>query len=148
MRPFVHVDCGALAPNLIESELFGHERGAFTGAASFRRGRFETAADGTIFLDEIGELPLHLQAKLLRVLEDREFERVGGNVTLRLHARVLAATNRPLLESVRSGAFRSDLFFRLNVLSIEVPPLRERRSDVPLLIRAGLRRIAQQHKSC
>ena len=144
-KPFVHVDCGALAPNLIESELFGHERGAFTGAAGLRRGRFETAELGTIFLDEIGELPLHLQAKLLRVLEDRVFERVGGSTTLRLHARVIAATNRKLLDGVRAGTFRRDLYFRLNVLSIEVPSLRERAADVPLLVQAGLQRVCEQH---
>ena len=144
-RPFVHVDCGALAPNLIESELFGHERGAFTGAATQRRGRFETAEVGTIFLDEIGELPLHLQAKLLRVLEDRTFERVGGNAQMRLHARVLAATNRDLRLAVGSGGFRADLFFRLNVLAIDVPSLRERASDVPLIVDAALRRISDLH---
>jgi DNA-binding NtrC family response regulator len=144
-RPFVHVDCGALAPSLIESELFGHERGAFTGAAVLRRGRFESAELGTVFLDEIGELSLQLQAKLLRVLEDREFERVGGSAPLRLHARVLAATNRDLQAGVRDGSFRPDLWFRLNVLSIEVPSLRERASDIPLLVHAGLRRICETH---
>ena len=144
-RPFVHVDCGALAPNLIESELFGHERGAFTGAATQRRGRFETAESGTIFLDEIGELPLHLQAKLLRVLEERNFERVGGSTPMRLHARVLAATNRDLRSSMQEGTFRPDLFFRLNVLGIEVPSLRERASDIPLLVDAALRRICDLH---
>ena len=144
-RPFVHVDCGALAPSLIESELFGHERGAFTGAAMLRRGRFETAELGTVFLDEIGELSLQLQAKLLRVLEDRAFERVGGSAPLRLHARVVAATNRDLQAGVRDGSFRPDLWFRLNVLSIEVPSLRERASDIPLLVQAGLRRICETH---
>ncbi len=142
-RPFVHVDCGALAPNLIESELFGHERGAFTGASTMRRGRFEAAELGTVFLDEIGELTLQLQAKLLRVLEERMFERVGGSVPMRLHARVLAATNRDLRAGVRAGAFRADLFFRLNVLAIDVPSLRDRASDIPLLVSAGLRRICE-----
>jgi DNA-binding NtrC family response regulator len=144
-RPFVHVDCGALAPNLIESELFGHERGAFTGAAAQRRGRFETAEMGTVFLDEIGELQLHLQAKLLRVLEERTFERVGGSSPLRLRARVIAATNRNLRAGVRAGTFRTDLYFRLNVLAIDVPSLRERASDIPLLVDAGLRRICEVH---
>jgi len=144
-RPFVHVDCGALAPNLIESELFGHERGAFTGAATQRRGRFETAEVGTIFLDEIAELPLHLQAKLLRVLEERQFERVGGSAPLRMNARVLAATNRDLRTAVNGGQFRADLYFRLNVLGIDVPSLRERASDVPLLVDAALRRISDAH---
>lgn len=144
-RPFVHVDCGALAPNLIESELFGHERGAFTGASMMRRGRFETAELGTVFLDEIGELSLQLQAKLLRVLEERMFERVGGSVPMRLHARVIAATNRDLRAGVRAGTFRPDLFFRLNVLAIDVPSLRDRASDIPLLVSAGLRRICETH---
>ena len=144
-QPFVHVDCGALAANLIESELFGHERGAFTGASSLRRGRFETAEAGTVFLDEIGELTLQLQAKLLRVLEERSFERVGGSSPLRLHARIIAATNRNLREGVRGGTFRPDLFYRLNVLSIEVPSLRDRPTDVPLLVEAGLRRICEMH---
>lgn len=144
-RPFIHVDCGALAPSLIESELFGHERGAFTGAAALRRGRFESAELGTVFLDEIGELSLQLQAKLLRVLEDRAFERVGGSAPLRLHARVVAATNRDLHAGVRNGSFRPDLWFRLNVLSIEVPSLRERVSDIPLLVQAGLRRVSEMH---
>jgi DNA-binding NtrC family response regulator len=144
-RPFVHVDCGALAPSLIESELFGHERGAFTGAATLRRGRFETAELGTVFLDEIGELSLQLQAKLLRVLEDRSFERVGGSTPLRLHARVLAATNRDLHAGVRAGTFRPDLYYRLNVLAIDVPSLHERVSDVPLLVQSGLRRICEMH---
>ena len=144
-QPFVHVDCGALAPNLIESELFGHERGAFTGAATMRRGRFETAEAGTVFLDEIGELSLHLQAKLLRVLEERAFERVGGSSPMRLRARILAATNRNLRAAVRGGTFRPDLFYRLNVLSIDVPSLRNRSSDVPLLVDAGLRRICEMH---
>jgi DNA-binding NtrC family response regulator len=139
----VHVDCGALAPTLIESELFGHERGAFTGAATLRRGRFETAELGTVFLDEVGELSLQLQAKLLRVLEDRAFERVGGSTPLRLHARVVAATNRNLHACLRAGSFRPDLYYRLNVLAIDVPALHERASDVPLLVESGLRRICE-----
>ena len=133
-RPFVHVDCASLSPHLIESELFGHERGAFTGAVERRVGRFELAADSTLFLDEIGELEGTLQAKLLRVLEDREFERVGGGKTLRMSARVIAATHRDLQEEVGTGWFRADLYFRLCVLPIRVPPLRERLQDLPVLV--------------
>jgi formate hydrogenlyase transcriptional activator len=117
----------------VASELFGHERGAFTGALERRRGRFELAAGGTIFLDEVGELPAPVQVALLRVLQEREFERVGGGETLRTDARVVAATNRNLEDAVREGRFRSDLFFRLNVFPIEVPPLRERADDIPLV---------------
>jgi two-component system response regulator HydG len=136
--PLVHVDCAALSPTLIESELFGHERGAFTGALERRTGRFELAASGTVFLDEIGELDERQQAKLLRVLHDREFERIGGVATLPMTARVVAATSRGLLREVREGRFRADLYFRLNVVPLRLPPLRERRSDVPLLVRALL----------
>jgi PAS domain S-box-containing protein len=132
-QPFVSVNCAAIAPSLIESELFGHERGAFTGAHSQRVGRFEQADAGTLFLDEIGELPLELQAKLLRVLQEHEFERVGGTRTLRSNARVVAATNRELLERVRAGCFREDLYYRLYVVPVRVPPLRERREDIRLL---------------
>lgn len=130
----VHVDCAALSPQIIESELFGHERGAFTGAAARRPGRFELAEGGTLFLDEVAELPPGLQAKLLRVLHDRSFERVGGGVTLPMCARVLAATNRPLDAEVAEGRFRSDLYYRLAVLEFELPPLRERREDLPALM--------------
>jgi DNA-binding NtrC family response regulator len=140
--PFVHVDCAALSPTLIESELFGHERGAFTGAQDRRVGRFELAAEGTIFLDEIGELDERQQAKLLRVLHDRVFERIGGVATLPMTARVIAATSRGLLREVREGRFRADLYFRLNVVQLRLPPLRERRGDVPLLVRALLPRLA------
>jgi len=140
--PLVHVDCAALSPTLIESELFGHERGAFTGALDRRLGRFELAADGTVFLDEIGELDDRQQAKLLRVLHDREYERIGGVATLAMTARVIAATSRGLLREVREGRFRADLYFRLNVVQLRLPPLRERRSDVPLLVRALLPRLA------
>ncbi len=138
---FVHVDCAALSPALIESELFGHERGAFTGATALRRGRFELASAGTIFLDEIGDLDEHLQTKLLRVLEDRRYERVGGSRTQVMQARVIAATSRQLLERVRGGYFRQDLYFRLNVIPLSIPPLRERLDDLPLLVEAGLSRL-------
>jgi DNA-binding NtrC family response regulator len=142
-EPFVHVDCAALSPTLIESELFGHEKNAFTGAAALRRGRFEIAAGGTIFLDEIGDLDGPLQSKLLRVLEDRLFERVGGSQSLPMTARVIAATCHDLADLVRSGRFRPDLYFRLNVITIAVPPLRERLDDVPALVAAGVHRFAE-----
>lgn len=135
----VHVDCAALAPQVIESELFGHERGAFTGAAARRPGRFELAEEGTLFLDEVAELAPELQAKLLRVLHDRCFERVGGGVTLAMRARVVAATNRPLNSEVAQGRFRSDLYYRLAVLEFELPPLRERSEDLSALME-GIRR--------
>jgi formate hydrogenlyase transcriptional activator len=132
-RALVKVNCAALPEGLVASELFGHERGAFTGALERRKGRFELASGGTIFLDEVGELPAPVQVALLRVLQEREFERVGGHETLRTNARVVAATNRDLEEAVREGKFRSDLLFRLNVFPIHVPPLRERAEDIPLL---------------
>jgi DNA-binding NtrC family response regulator len=140
-RPFVHVDCAALSPTLIESELFGHVRGAFTSAEARRRGRFEVAADGTIFLDEIAELDLQGQRKLLRVLEDRCFEPVGSSSPTPMRARVLAATNRDLEALVSAGAFREDLFYRLFVTRIAVPSLRERVQDIPDLTQLGLRRL-------
>ena len=132
--PFVTLNCAALPESIIESELFGHERGAFTGAVSERKGRFELADGGTIFLDEIGELGLSMQAKLLRVLQEREFERVGGVKTLRTDVRVLAATNRNLEEEVRTGSFREDLYYRLNIIPLTVPPLRERKADILPLV--------------
>jgi PAS domain S-box-containing protein len=141
-KVLVKVNCAALPAGLIESELFGHEKGAFTGAVARKMGRFELADGGTIFLDEIGDLPLDLQAKLLRILQDGEFERVGGSHTLKVDVRVIAATNRELEPALREGRFRSDLFYRLNVFPINVPPLRERKDDIPLLARHFLRRYA------
>lgn len=135
-RPLVKVNCATLPANLIESELFGHEKGAFTGALQKRIGRFELAHGGTIFLDEIGELPLELQAKLLRVLQEGEFERLGNPRTLKVDVRVLAATNRNLEQEVRSNRFRQDLYYRLSVYAITLPPLRERKEDLPLLVQA------------
>ena len=133
-RPLVTLNCAALPPSLIESELFGHEKGAFTGAHAQRRGRFEIADHSTLFLDEIGELPLDLQGKLLRTVQDGEFERVGGSVTLKTHVRLIAATNRKLDDEVRAGRFRADLWYRLNVFPITVPPLRQRPEDIPALV--------------
>jgi DNA-binding NtrC family response regulator len=132
--PFVVVDCGAVSYSLIESELFGHERGAFTGAVASRQGAFEMAEGGTVFLDEIGELPIDVQPKLLRVLETKEFRRVGGNRTMKSNVRVLAATKRNLLREVQAGKFREDLYFRLAVVPITVPSLRARRDDIPMLV--------------
>jgi PAS domain S-box-containing protein len=142
-RVFVRVNCAAIAPALIASELFGHERGAFTGATQRREGRFEMAAGGTLFLDEIGELPEETQVALLRVLQEREFERVGGNKTLRSDVRVIAATNRDLEGAIRAGRFRSDLFYRLNVFPIAVPPLRNRREDIPSLVEGFVREFSK-----
>ncbi len=145
-RAFVAVNCAALSETLFESELFGHEKGAFTGAVALKHGRFEVAQGGTIFLDEVGELALSLQAKLLRVLQQREFERVGGTQVLKLDIRVIAATNRDLSEDVREGRFREDLYHRLNVINLHSPPLRDRKEDIPLLARYFLERSAQRCK--
>ncbi|MGC8639534.1 MAG: sigma-54-dependent transcriptional regulator [Isosphaeraceae bacterium] len=143
--PFIRVNCGALPEGLVESELFGHERGAFTGADRQRAGRFERAAGGTIFLDEVAELPQSAQAKLLRVLQQHEFERVGGNEILKTDARVISATHRDLAQEVTAGRFREDLFYRLNVARIVIPPLRERPEDIPPLVQHILRRIERKY---
>ena len=145
-KPFIAVNCAALPETLLESELFGHEKGSFTGAAERRLGRFELADGGTIFLDEVGECPPATQVKLLRVLEDRTFFRVGGIQPIKVDVRVIAATNRSLKDGVALGQFRDDLFYRLNVLAIYLPPLRERRSDIPLLVRRFIAELASQHE--
>jgi transcriptional regulator with GAF, ATPase, and Fis domain len=143
-RPLVKVNCGSIPSGLVESELFGHEKGAFTGATQRRIGRFELANGGTIFLDEVTELPIDTQVKLLRVLQEGEFERVGSSQTLKVDVRVIAATNRDLQEVVRSGMFRADLYYRLNVFPLEVPPLRERKDDIPLLVNFFLGRFGKK----
>jgi DNA-binding NtrC family response regulator len=142
---FVKLHCAELSENLIESELFGHERGAFTGAEQQRKGRFELADGGTLFIDEISEVPLNVQTKLLRVLQDRQFERVGGSETVRVDVRVLAATNRPLDVLVSRGEFREDLYYRLRVVLVDVPPLRDRREDIPLLVEAFIKEFDREH---
>jgi two-component system, NtrC family, response regulator AtoC len=143
--PFISVNCGALPEGLVESELFGHERGAFTGADRQKPGRFERASGGTIFLDEVGELPLSAQAKILRVLQQREFERVGGTEVLHSDARVVSATHRDLAKEAAAGRFREDLFYRLNVARIVIPPLRDRPEDIPPLAESILRRVERRH---
>ncbi len=143
-RAFVSVNCAATPPSLIPSELFGHEKGAFTGAIQRRLGRFELAEGGTIFLDEVGELPPETQVALLRVLQEREFERVGGNKSIRANVRVIVATNRDLQAAIAAGTFREDLFYRLNVFPIEIPPLRKREEDIPLLVQYFIDRYARE----
>jgi len=143
-RAFVSVNCAAIPQSLIASELFGHEKGAFTGATQRRLGRFELAEGGTIFLDEVGELPLETQVALLRVLQEHEFERVGGNRSIRTNVRVIVATNRDLQAAISAGGFREDLFYRLNVFPIEIPPLRKRKEDIPLLVQYFIDRYARE----
>jgi sigma-54 specific flagellar transcriptional regulator A len=145
-KPFVPVNCGAIPTELIESELFGHEKGAFTGAITTRAGRFEMAEGGTLFLDEIGDLPLNMQVKLLRVLQERTFERVGGNKTFNCDIRVIAATHRNLEQMISEGTFREDLYYRLNVFPIEMPPLRERSEDVPVLLNELIARMENEKR--
>ena len=143
-KPFVAINCAAIPDTLLESELFGHEKGSFTGAIATKKGKLEVAEDGTVLLDEIGEMPPTMQAKLLRVLQQREFDRIGGTRPIKLHARVLAATNKDLEEAIKSSEFRQDLFYRLNVVSVSVPPLRKRREDIPLLAIYFATRYAQK----
>jgi two-component system, NtrC family, response regulator AtoC len=145
--PFVKVNCAALPHELLESELFGYERGAFTGAIRDKIGKFEQADKGTLLLDEIGEMSPHLQAKLLHVLQDAEFSRLGGKKPVRVNVRVLAATNKKLKEAVLKGEFRNDLYFRLNVIKMEIPPLRERREDIPLLCNQFLEKYRERYQS-
>jgi Nif-specific regulatory protein len=145
-KPFVAINCAAITETLLESELFGHEKGAFTGAVAQKKGKLEVADGGTVFLDEIGELSPALQAKLLRVLQDREFDRVGGTKCVKVDFRLLAATNRDLDEAIEAGQFRRDLFYRLNVVSLALPALRERRADIPLLASWFIRRYASKAK--
>jgi two-component system NtrC family response regulator len=143
-RPFISVNCGALTETLLESELFGHEKGAFTGAVALKKGRFELADEGTLFLDEVGEMPQSLQVKLLRVLQEMEFERVGGTKTIKVDVRVLSASNRNMKDDVANGIFREDLYYRLNVIHIEVPPLRERTEDIRLLVNHFIEKYRQE----
>jgi len=143
-KPFVSLNCGALAPTLFESELFGHEKGSFTGAVERKVGRFEAAAGGTLFLDEVSEIPVESQVKLLRVLQEKEYNRVGGIQTLKSDVRVLAATNRPLLEAIKRGRFREDLYYRLNVIPVTVPPLRDRPGDLESLVKVFLDKFNRQ----
>jgi Nif-specific regulatory protein len=144
-KPFVKINCGAIPENLLESELFGYEKGAFTGATERKQGKFELADGGTMFLDEIGELPLALQVKLLRVLQEKEFERVGGIKTIKINVRIVAATNSKLEDAIREGTFREDLYYRLNVFPIYIPPLRDRKTDVLLLAEHFLSKYAREN---
>lgn len=145
-KPFVPINCGAIPPELLESELFGHEKGAFTGAITARQGRFELAEGGSLFLDEIGDMSLHMQVKLLRVLQERVFERVGSNKPISTNVRIIAATHRNLEEQIKSGQFREDLYYRLNVFPIEMPPLRERKEDIPLLVNELITRMEHEKR--
>lgn len=145
-KPFVPINCGAIPGDLLESELFGHEKGAFTGAITARQGRFELADDGTLFLDEIGDMSMHMQVKLLRVLQERTFERVGSNKTIHCNVRIIAATHRNLEQAIEDGDFREDLYYRLNVFPIDVPPLRERVEDIPLLVNDLISRIEHEKR--
>ncbi|MBP8699820.1 MAG: sigma-54-dependent Fis family transcriptional regulator, partial [Syntrophorhabdaceae bacterium] len=140
-QPFIPINCSAIVENLLESELFGHERGAFTGAIAAKRGKFEQAGDGTILLDEVGEIPFEIQAKLLRFLQEKEFQRVGGEKTIKSNARIIAATNRDIFKMVNEGKFREDLYYRLSVATVRIPPLRERKADIPLIIEYYLNKI-------
>lgn len=142
-KPFVRIDCGSIPEGLVETELFGHERGAFTGAVAAKTGKLEIASGGTLFIDEVGDLPLALQVKLLRAIQEREFERIGGNETIRIDVRIIAATNRNLPEMVEQGRFREDLFYRLNVVPLHVPALRERAEDIPLLMDYFVKKTAR-----
>lgn len=145
--PFIKVNCAALPESLLESELFGHEKGAFTGAQTLRQGLFERANEGTLLLDEIGEMPLVLQAKLLRILQEREFERIGGHQTIKVDIRIIAATNRDLQAMVKEGTFREDLFYRLNVIHLILPPLRDRREDISLLANHFLQKFSSENQA-
>lgn len=145
-KPFVPINCGAIPPDLLESELFGHEKGAFTGAISARQGRFELAEGGTLFLDEIGDMPLAMQVKLLRVLQERVFERVGSNKSIKANVRIIAATHRELEEEIKEGRFREDLYYRLNVFPIEMPALKDRCEDIPLLIKELVTRMEHEQR--
>jgi two-component system NtrC family response regulator len=144
-QPLIKVNCAALPETLLESELFGHEKGAFTGAAARRIGRFEAADKGTLFLDEIGDIPPSVQVKLLRVLQEKEFERIGGNETIKVDVRLVAATNRDLEKAMKEGAFREDLYYRLNVVTVSVPPLRERKEDIPALMEHFIRKYGKEN---
>jgi transcriptional regulator with PAS, ATPase and Fis domain len=143
-KPFVKLNCAAIPEELLESELFGHEKGAFTGASKFKPGKFDMANGGTIFLDEIGDMPLNLQAKILRVLQEQEFYRVGGSRTIRVDVRIIASTNKNLEKMVQDGSFREDLFYRLNVFTLHLPPLRERKEDIPLLVDYFLQKVPKK----
>jgi len=143
-KPFIPVNCAAIPSELLESELFGHEKGAFTGAQSCRYGRFELANEGTIFLDEIGDMPLHLQVKILRVIQEKTFERIGGTRPIQVNVRIIAATNKDLENEVKEGRFREDLFWRLNVVPVVIPPLRERKEDIPLLCEYFIKKFSHK----